>query len=121
MKTIVPVSRNEAGPAHEATTAPPIGEDSDWRKAAVASLERKRKFAADVVLYLAVNGVLWLVWTLTDRSTDGSLPWPAWVSIVWGFFLALDGWRAYGPWPRRLGGPITEADIEQEMRKARRG
>ena len=48
------------------------------------------------VAYVAVNGLLWLIWLFTGPSTNGSIPWPAWVSLAWGFFLALDGWRAYG-------------------------
>ena len=70
------------------------------RELAVASLKRKRKFAQDLVAYVAVNGLLWLIWLFTGRSTGGSIPWPAWVSLVWGFFLALDGWRATADGPR---------------------
>ena len=46
------------------------------------SLNGKRKFAEDLLAYIAVNGVLWLIWLLTDRSTDGSIPWPAWGVVV---------------------------------------
>jgi hypothetical protein len=66
------------------------------------------------VLYLAANGVLWLIWLIADRTTDGSIPWPAWVSIVWGFFLALDAFKAFSPWPSRVH---DEAAIEREMRR----
>ena len=62
--------------------------------------------------YVAVNVLLWLVWLFTDPSTNGSIPWPAWVTLAWGFFLALDGWRAYGRWPANK--PITETEIEHE-------
>ena len=62
-------------------------------------LKRKRKFARNAAAYVAVNVLLWLVWLFTDPSTNGSIPWPAWVTLAWGFFLALDGWRAYGRWP----------------------
>jgi hypothetical protein len=48
------------------------------------------------------------------------MPWPAWVSAVWGFFLAMDAWRAFGRWPRSLRRPITEEDIEHEMERSRR-
>lgn len=84
------------------------------REQALASLRRKRKFWSDAVLYVSVNGVLWLIWALADRSTDNSIPWPAWVSIIWGFLLLIDAFKAYGPWPRR---PITEAAVEHEMRR----
>jgi len=92
--------------------------DTELRDAAIANLKRKRKFAQDALGYLTVNGVLWLIWALTDRSTDGGIPWPAWVSIVWGFLLAVDAWRAYGRWPASLHRPITEADIEREMKRS---
>jgi hypothetical protein len=83
------------------------------RAEAIASLKRKRKFWADALLYVSANGVLWLIWVLTDRTTDGSMPWPAWVSIVWGFFLAIDAVKAFVPWTGR----VDEAAIEREMRR----
>jgi hypothetical protein len=92
--------------------------DTVLRTEAIARLKRKRKFAEDAVAYVSVNGVLWVIWTLGDRSSDGSMPWPAWVSAIWGFFLALDAWRAYGRWPASMHRPISEAEIEHEMRKA---
>ncbi|MGZ4314651.1 MAG: 2TM domain-containing protein [Gaiellaceae bacterium] len=98
----------------------PAPDVDDSREQAIANLKRKRKFAEDAVAYLAVNGVLWLVWLISDRSADGSIPWPAWVSIVWGFLLALDAWRAFGSWPRSLHRPITEAEIGEEISRSRR-
>jgi len=47
--------------------------------------------------------------------TGGGYFWPAWVIAGWGVGLVLHGWEVF---VRR---PITEADIEQEMRKARYG
>ena len=94
--------------------------DDPVREAAVASLQRKRKFAEDLFAYLAVNGVLWLIWALTDRSADGGLPWPAYVSIAWGFFLAIEGWRAFVRWPTSVYRPIAESDIEREMKRIQR-
>ena len=87
------------------------------REAAISSLKRKRKFAEDLIFYLAVNGVLWLIWALDDPSTDGGLPWPAWVSIIWGFLLAIDAWRAYGSGPIGRDRPITEDEIAREMKR----
>jgi hypothetical protein len=104
----------------EPAEATPVetGEADPLREAAIASLKRKRKFAEDAVAYVSVNGVLWLIWALTDRSTDGSIPWPAWVSLIWGFFLAIDAWRTYGRWPRSLHRPITEEEIERELKRS---
>jgi len=106
---------NADAPETGADKSPP----AELREAAIASLKRKRKLAQDAMGYVTVNGVLWLIWALTDRSTDGSMPWPAWVSAIWGFLLAVDAWRAYAPWPATLRRPMTEADIEREMRRAR--
>ena len=96
-----------------ATPGAPAAETA--REAAIASLKRKRKFAEDLFAYLAVNGVLWLIWALDDPSRDGGIPWPAWVSIIWGFLLVIDAWRAYGRGPVGRDRPITEDEIEREL------
>ncbi len=110
-------------PVREQETREPSGAapgtseaDRELRAAAIASLKRKRRFRENVGGYVTVNGVLWLIWALTDRSTDGGMPWPAWVSAIWGFLLVLDAWKIFGA---NLHRPITEADIEREMKRAR--
>ncbi len=91
------------------------GDDQELREYAIQRLERKRKFLADLGSYLAVNALLWAIWAIFDRSIDG-LPWPAWVSIVWGCFLLLDGLRLLQVWGR-LGRPVTEGEIEKEVHR----
>ena len=86
----------------------------ELREEAVASLKRKRKFWADLVLYAFVNGLLWLIWAVTGHSTGDSIPWPAWVSMGWGFFLAIDAYKAFSPWSRST---MSETEIEREMRR----
>lgn len=103
-------------PAEQDSNHAPV---DDAREHAIARLKRKRKFAQDAVAFVAVNGLLWLIWLITDRSSGGSIPWPAWVSLVWGFFLALDAWRAYGSWPASLNTPITESEIARELERTR--
>lgn len=88
--------------------------NNELHEEAVASLKLKRKFWQAAVLYVSANSLLWLIWVLTDRTTDNSIPWPAWVSIIWGFFLAIDAFKAYSPWPAKR---ITEHEIEREMRR----
>lgn len=107
-----------APPQHEQPptlemNAEPVDEAREY---AVATLKRKRKFAQDLVAYVAVNGVLWLIWLFTGHPTNGSIPWPAWVSLAWGIFLALDGWRAYGS----VNAPISETEIEREIERTQR-
>ena len=91
--------------------------DEELRDAAIASLKRKRKFAQDAIGYVAVNGVLWLIWVLSDGHADGGVPWPAWVSLIWGFLLAIDAWQAFGRWPASLHRPITEDEIRRELKR----
>jgi hypothetical protein len=117
----VTVPRRHAQESGDGSTVSPEREDAERREAAIASLKRKRKFVQDVAVYVMVNGVLWLIWALSDRSSDGSMPWPAWVSAIWGFFLALDAWRAFVRWPVSLDQPITEADIRRELMRSGRG
>jgi hypothetical protein len=59
------------------------------RAHAVERLKRKHRFLSDLGGYVTVNAVLRVIWAAVDRSTDG-LPRPAWVSMIWGFFLLLD-------------------------------
>jgi len=112
-------TRTASEQGHE-ETAVTSSLDVELRDAAIANLKRKRKFAQDTLGFIAVNGVLWLIWLLTDRSMDGSIPWPAWVTAIWGFLLAIDAWRAFGSWPASLNRPITEADIQREMNRTQR-
>lgn len=88
------------------------------REQAIAAVKRRRKFWDDLALYVGVNGVLWLVWALADRSTDGWVPWPTWVSAIWGFLLLLDGIKAFARWPGN--GPVSEAEIERELSRRHR-
>lgn len=107
------------GYGEETAKASALGDD-ELRKQAIARLKRKRRFVENLAGYVTINGALWLIWALTGHSMDGSMPWPAWVSAVWGFFLAIDAWKAFGWWPRSLYGPITETDIAREMERSRR-
>ena len=69
-------------------------------------LERKRKFVGDVVAYVVVNAFLIGVWFFVG----GGYFWPGWVLAGWGVALALDAWDTL------YRKPITEADIDRELR-----
>lgn len=117
MSAFLPHGGHQGSSQTESSAGAPYDDRAVLREAAIASLKRKRKFAEDLLAYVAVNGVLWLIWALADGSTDGSMPWPAWVSLIWGFLLTVDAWKAFGPWPGGLRRPLTESEIEREMRK----
>jgi hypothetical protein len=87
-----------------------MNNDSELRADAIKRLKRRRDFMSNLGTYLLVNGLLWLIWGLTGADTSG-FPWPAWVSAIWGFILFMHFARAF------LRRPISEADIQREMRR----
>jgi hypothetical protein len=78
--------------------------ERDWARARV---EKKSKFRADVVAYVLINALLVGIWMVNGFGAF----WPGWVLSVWGVLLLLDAWNAFG---RK---PLTEADIDRELRR----
>ena len=83
--------------------------NDEARKLARKRVEARRDFATHAVAYVVVNAFLVGVWALGG----GGYFWPAWVLAGWGIGLVLNAWDVFG---RR---PITEADIDEEMRRLR--
>jgi hypothetical protein len=85
-----------------------LAESQDEARAlARKRVEARRDFATHAVAFAVVNAFLVGVWALSG----GGYFWPAWVIAGWGIGLALNAWDVYG---RR---PITEADIDDELRR----
>ncbi len=80
------------------------------RDAARKRLLAKRDFVTHLITYVVVNGFLVLVWAFTGRGYF----WPAWVIGAWGIGLILHARDVF--WRR----PITEADIDRELRRQER-
>lgn len=91
----------------EGTT--PLEVAAEDRERARKRLEAKRKFRSDIVFYVLVNAFLVIVWALSG----GGYFWPGWVLGGWGVLLFLDAYKVY------LRPPITEADIDEELRRRR--
>ncbi len=89
---------------------PPVPDvRADERERARSRLHAKRKFYSDVVAYLVINGILVVVWAIGGHGSF----WPGWVMAIWGALLLLDAYRVY------LRRPVTEADVEEELRRHR--
>jgi hypothetical protein len=87
------------------------GEDP-LREQALDRLRRKRKFRNDVLTYLFLNAILWGIWALTGAEVpEDGVPWPVWVSGIWGVFVVLDAIRLYSDHG------ITDSEVEAEMRR----
>lgn len=71
-------------------------------------IEKRRNLSGGFVAYLVINAFLVGVWLLTGRGYF----WPAWIIAGWGVGMLLGLWDY-------LRGPVTEADIEREVRRMR--
>jgi hypothetical protein len=89
--------------------AAPPGAAPAERTGARQRLQDRRKIVSDVVSYVVINAFLVFVWLITGAGYF----WPAWVMAGWGILLALHVWDVY--WRR----PITEADVDEEVRRNR--
>jgi 2TM domain len=80
------------------------------RERARKRLQDRRDFGSHVVAYFVINAFLIGVWAVTGAGYF----WPAWVLAGWGVGLVLHGRETF---VRR---PITEEDIDSELRRHRR-
>jgi hypothetical protein len=78
------------------------------RDRAIAQLKKRRDFRGHLVIYVLVNAFLVAIWAITS---DHGFFWPVFIIGAWGIGLVMNAWDVY--WRR----DITEADIEQEMRR----
>jgi hypothetical protein len=83
--------------------------DTADRDVARKRVQAKRDFQSHLVAYVCVNAFLVVVWAVTG----GGYFWPVWVIGAWGVGLVLHAWELYG---RR---PVTEADVDAELRRRR--
>ena len=77
----------------------------ELREEAVRRIKAKRLFAQSLVVYLAVNSLLVVIWAVNG----GGDFWPIWPILGWGLAVALQAWKVYG------SPPITEEEIRSEM------
>ena len=94
----------ENKPGTDVAEAPPDTERTRIR----SRLQARRDFGSHLAAYVVFNGCLIAIWALTG----GGYFWPAWVLGIWGAGLLLHAWETFGH------RPITEADIDAEMRRA---
>lgn len=79
----------------------------DPREQAIRRIRAKREFRTHLVVYVAVNALLVLLWSLTGAGYF----WPMWPILGWGIAVGIHAVTVY------MGtSEITEAQIEDEMR-----
>jgi hypothetical protein len=85
------------------------GIDPD-RAAARKRIEKRRGLQGGFVAYVVVNAFLVLVWALTGAGYF----WPAWIMAAWGVGMLLGLWDY-------LRGPVTDAEVDAELRRMHHG
>jgi hypothetical protein len=69
---------------------------------------KRRNLANGLVAYVVINAFLVGIWATTGQGYF----WPGWVLGWWGMGMVLAVWDYLRP-------PITEADVDRELRRRR--
>jgi hypothetical protein len=108
------VHRPLPSPPTDAPTPDVATADEELRRQARARLEAKRGFVTHLVIYVAVNAMLWAIWLVVALAGGRWFPWPVFPTAGWGVGLLANAWAVYGE------KPITETMIDEELRRLRR-
>ena len=69
--------------------------DDQLRDLALPRLRKQSEFRIFLVVYLAVNGMVVVVWAWSGAA----LFWPIFPIVAWSIWLAVNAWDAYGRMP----------------------
>ena len=78
------------------------------RAAAIARIGDRRDFRTHALVYCAVNILLVVIWA----ASGAGYFWPIWPIAGWGIGLAAHAWQTF-----EQKKPISEAEIDEEMRR----
>ena len=93
---------------------PPPTQEELIRQRVQKKLRARSEFLQHLTAYLAVNGILWLLWL----SRTGGFPWPLFVTAFWGIGLVnhyVDYYYKHG-----RGADQGEEEIESEITRQMR-
>jgi hypothetical protein len=83
--------------------------EQQLREQAVQRLKKKRDFKTHLLMYLAVNAFLVVIWAVTSAGFF----WPIFPILGWGIGVVANAWDVYG---RK---PISEGEIRRETDRLR--
>ncbi|MBO3752226.1 2TM domain-containing protein [Streptosporangiaceae bacterium NEAU-GS5] len=76
------------------------------REEARKHIEERRGFAPHLIVYLAFNTSLVLIWAYTTKP---GFFWPGIIIAAWGIGVLMHAWSAF------FRKPITEEDVDREL------
>lgn len=82
---------------------------AEARTAARKRLEQRRGLVPHLLVYVVANAGLIFIWAASDPQ---GFFWPAIVLLVWGIGVTIHVWNAF------IARPITEADVDRELRQS---
>jgi hypothetical protein len=71
-------------------------------------IQKRRNLEGGLMAYVVFNAFLVGLWAVSGRGYF----WPGWVLGGWGVAMVLGVWDYFR-------GPITEADVDEELRRGR--
>ena len=84
--------------------------DEELRDKAIRRLKEKKEFRDHLMVYFVVMVALNVIWAVTNF---GGYYWPIWPMFGWGVGVFFHGFAVFSD------KPITEDDIEHEMKSLR--
>lgn len=85
----------------------------DRRELAIKQLRRKRAFTTHLIVYLAVNTMLIVIWAalVLGGYLSAVFFWPIFPIVGWGFGLFMHGYTTF------RGDAFSETQIRHEMER----
>ena len=80
--------------------------EEELRESAIKAIKRKRDFWGHLIAYCIVNVFLIVIWYINGQGYF----WPGWILAGWGIGMVLGLWDY-------VRGPVTEADVDEELRR----
>jgi hypothetical protein len=81
------------------------------REQAIKRLKKRRDLFGHLFVYTVVNGVLVVIWALTN---PGGFFWPMFPILLWGVGVIFNAWDVY------RDDTFSEAQIQREMSRQQR-
>ena len=85
----------------------------EQRQLAIKRIKAKNDFKGHLIVYLAVNALLIVIWAMTNAGEPypQGFFWPIFPILGWGVAVALNAYAVY------RGNVYTEDRIQQELKK----